>query len=239
MKTIALNLRATAFAAVSLTSGILMGCEHLEQKGGHTAAWTLIEPAQRHPILVSQQPSKMSVRVTRGADGLNPQQRARVVDFLSKYKATGTGSAKVVVAVPSGSANEMASMSALADLRSVLYQSGLNDGDIHVEPYHSDNDPQPPIRLSYVQHVAQGPDCGQWPTNVGDTSPNLEWHNYGCAQQRNLAASVANPADLLGPRSSTPLNADRRMQTMQKYIGGKTSITERHVKDEYVTIERK
>ena len=44
-------------------------------------------------------------------------------------------------------------------------------------------------------------ECGHWPTNLADDPRNLPYPNLGCAQQHNLAAQIANPADLLGPRT--------------------------------------
>ena len=40
--------------------------------GAHVAGWTLIDPTQRHPIMVSQQPATLNVRVARGSQGLTP-----------------------------------------------------------------------------------------------------------------------------------------------------------------------
>ncbi|MFM2423285.1 MAG: hypothetical protein RL291_1815, partial [Pseudomonadota bacterium] len=71
MKTKTSLLRAAALATIGASSFGLVGCEHLESKGGHTAQWTILEPTQRHPILVSQQPHKMSLRVERGTGQLN------------------------------------------------------------------------------------------------------------------------------------------------------------------------
>ena len=39
---------------------------------------------------------------------------------------------------------------------------------------------------------------------------NRQYWNFGCATQRNLAAMVANPADLVQPRSETPPKRQRR-----------------------------
>ena len=55
--------------------------------------------------------------------------------------------------------------------------------------------------------MAEAPECGHWPTNLADDPRNLPYPNFGCAQQHNLAAQIANPADLLGPRT---MDAGRR-----------------------------
>ena len=57
---------------VSLLALALAGCKTLDDEpGAHVAGWTLIDPTQRHPIMVSQQPSTMTLRVAArlaGAD---------------------------------------------------------------------------------------------------------------------------------------------------------------------------
>jgi pilus assembly protein CpaD len=55
----------------------------------------------------------------------------------------------------------------------------------------------------------------------------LPYPNFGCAQQHNLAAQIANPADLLGPRTMAPADADRRSVIMDRYRQGKTTGAEK------------
>ena len=52
----------TALSALAVT-----GCKHMEEPGTRVAGWTLIDPAQRHPILVSEQPTHLPIRVARGS----------------------------------------------------------------------------------------------------------------------------------------------------------------------------
>ena len=53
-----------------------------------------------------------------------------------------------------------------------------------------------------------------------------EHWNHGCASQRNLAAQVANPADLVQPRAETPQLASRRTTVTEKYRKGETTATQ-------------
>ena len=64
-----------ALAACTLAVSVA-ACEGLDEKPSHSAGWTLLEPTQRHPILVQQQPHSMSLRVARGQTGLAPSQRS-------------------------------------------------------------------------------------------------------------------------------------------------------------------
>ena len=221
-----------AMAAIALAATALGGCDHLGDRPDEQLAGPIvIDPSQRHPILVSQQPHKMSLRVARGEHGLTPAQRASVIDFVNRFRAADGGNSKLVISVPSGSPNEIAAMNAVADLRPILADARFPESSVSIEPYYADRDPQPPVRISYVRYVAEGPVCGKWPTNVAETSRSLNYEDFGCAQQKNLAAMVANPADLLGPRTSTPANADRRDVTYGKYLKGEVSGADRSINE--------
>jgi pilus assembly protein CpaD len=212
--------------AASLVSVLAVGltaCESFDKGQEHSAGWSLLEPSQRHPILVSQSPKNMKLRVARGQHGLSSSQRADLYAFLTKYRAQDGANSKIVVSVPAGSANEVSAMHAVADMRPMMAELGFNEASVSIEPYHADGDPQPPIRVSYLRYQAEAPECGRWPDNLAQSSRNLNYHNFGCSQQRNLAVMVANPADLLGPRSMTAANGDRRDVVYEKYIKGEVS----------------
>jgi pilus assembly protein CpaD len=200
----------------------LAGCKTPEDQHQVTG-WTLTDPSQRHPIMVSQQPAKMSVRVARGSHGLSSHQRAQIVEFAAKYNTSTAGNGRLVIAAPSGSANEVAAMQAVAELRHILRESGFADDSINVEAYHEERDPQPPVRISYTRYIAEGPECGHFPANLTSGTNNAPHANLGCANQRNFAHQVANPGDLVAPRSMTPASAARRDESYQKYIKGEAT----------------
>lgn len=215
--------RLAAVATIALT---ISGCRPGEEPGAHVAGWTLIDASQRHPIVVSKEPANLTVRVPRGSSGLTPNQRSNIVDFLNRYRGNN-GADRMTIAVPTGAPNEVAALHAVADLRDLMRDHGIDDSRISVKPYHTDGDPQPPIRVSYARFVAEAPQCGQWPTNLSDDPRNLPYPNFACAQQRNIAAQIANPADLLGPRSMTPAPAERREQQWEKYVKGESTVAKK------------
>ena len=47
---------------------------------------------------------------------------------------------------------------------------------------------------------AQTDKCGRWPEDLLHDAENKHYADFGCSYQNNLAAQIANPADLLGPR---------------------------------------
>jgi len=222
-------LLAPAVFKLLLLSSIALtvaGCQN-EEPGTHVAGWAMIEPTQRHPIIVSQQPANLTLRVSRGATSLTPSQRAQVIDFMSRYRGRDTGNGRIAIGVPSGAPNEVAALHAVAELRELLRDYAVDDTRVAVRAYHAEGDSSPPIRLSYARFVAEGPTCGSWANNVGDDTRNLPYTNLGCANQRMLAAQVANPADLLGPRSMTPAASERRDATWEKWIKGESTVAKK------------
>lgn len=213
--------------AVCSAAATLAACEALNDKPSFSAGWTLLEPTQRHPIMVQQQPHTMSLRVARGQDGLSPSQRAQLFNFVEKYRATDGGNSKLVISVPAGSPNETASMHAMADIRPMLADRGFNESTVSIEPYAAEGDHQAAIRISYLRFNAEGPECGRWPDNLAESQRNLNYHNFGCAQQKNLAAQIANPADLLGPRTMASGNAARNDVVYEKYTKGSVTAADR------------
>ena len=200
----------------------LAGCKHGEENA-QVAGWTLIDPAQRHPILVSQQPQNMSVRIARGSQGLSPQQRAELLGFAGRSRASDAGNSKLIISAPSGGANEVSAMRAVQEIRQLLSDNGFAESSIAVEAYSNDGDAQPPIRISYLRYIAEGPNCGSWTTNLASEPQNIPHPNMGCANQHNLAAMIANPADLLGPRSETDRSGERRDTVWDKYTKGEST----------------
>jgi type IV pilus biogenesis protein CpaD/CtpE len=67
---------------------------------------------------------------------------------------------------------------------------------------------------------AHAQQCGAWPKDLSDLPDNAPYENYGCAQQNNIAAMVANPQDLVTPRRETPADAMRRIKAMDNYRAG-------------------
>ena len=232
----AASASARKLAILSLAALALTGCGRLGERPEQVAGWALVDSAHRHPILVSQEPQTMNVRIGKNAQGLNPKQRADILEFADRSRASDAGNSRLVISAPSGAANEVASMYAVNQIRRILSDNGFAESSIAVEAYHDDTDRDPPIRVSYLRYVAQGPECGSWPTNLAKERNNLPYPNFGCATQHNFAAMVANPGDLLGPRTETNRPGERRDVVWDKYIQGESTVAKK-TEDEKVKVK--
>jgi pilus assembly protein CpaD len=68
------------------------------------------------------------------------------------------------------------------------------------------------------------PNCGAW-GDMTRTFNNGAYANLGCAVTSNMAAQVANPADLLGARDMDPADPARRATVFDKYRKGEVTST--------------
>jgi len=228
------GLARAGVCAVAALGLVLAACNGREEPGVYLSNFTLIDPSERHPIMVTQQPAALDVRVPRGAQGLSPQQARQVAAFLEHYRHTGASS-RLVISVPSGSSNERAAERAASDIRALSTNLGFSDSVVALEPYPARRSETAPVRLAYVRFVAEPPACGEWPSNLAFEPRNLTYPNFGCAQQHNLAAQIANPADLLGPRSETPADQERRETVFEKYENGQPTGSLKNAEQEATT----
>jgi len=182
------------------------------------APFTIANPNERHPIAVRQGEVSLDLAIYPAASGLNESQKGQVYSFLRDYKAQSSD--RLLIRAPSGGPNETAAMRAYDDVRRAMRSAGVRPESVVLEPYFANGDPSAPLRLSYLQFVAIPPDCPDWSEDIGRDPQNMPWPDKGCATQRNLAAMVANPKDLLHPRGETPRPGERRDVVWGKYVTG-------------------
>lgn len=209
--------------AASAIALLTAGCN--AHGGKQVRGWVVADPSERHPIHIDKRESLLEISVPRGADGMTDQQAADAHEFIRHYRSGGES--RLTIRAPSGSPNEIAAMRAVDEVRRMVRRAGIPKNAVSYEPYIAHGDPFAPVRMSYERVVAVAPECGQWPENLAQDPRNLPYSNFGCASQRNLAQMVADPRDLLGPRTMTPRASERRDVVWDKYIRGETTITER------------
>jgi pilus assembly protein CpaD len=87
-----------------------------------------------------------------------------------------------------------------------------------VVPYQAgSSEASAPVRVSFIAVRAQTDKCGRWPEDLVESSENKHYADFGCSYQNNLAAQMANPADLLGPRKQTTIDAENRGAVIDVY----------------------
>ena len=184
----------------------------------------------RHPIAVQEANRSIVIFVGHARGGLTGPQRTDVMGLAQTWLREGSGA--IVAEVPVNTANARAAATTYRDIRSVLAAGGVPSTAITLRQYQPDDvGTFPTIKLSYPKISATAGPCGLWPEDLGPTldntgyNENRPYHNFGCANQHNLAAMVANPADLEQPRPETPAYTIRRNAAFEKYRKGESSTT--------------
>ena len=182
---------------------------------------------QRHPIAIKEGERTLDVFVGTSRGGLTPTQRAEVLAFAQSWKNESTGG--IIIDVPTGTRNEKASGDALREIRSIFTATGVPTYGVKTRSYQPiDPATFATLKLNYPKIAAEAGPCGLWPHDLGPSADpyyvsNKPYWNLGCASQRNLAAMVDNPADLVQPRGETPISAARRAVVLEKYRKGETT----------------
>lgn len=180
----------------------------------------------RHPIVVAEAEKTLDIPITSSEVRLPIASRDRVADFARRFKRSGSAAMRILL--PSGSANTEAARLASADVLTALRREGIGQGRVLVQSYDAAGLPGPvPIRLSYSTLTAQTDECGRWPEDLGSTHENKNYFNFGCASQQNLAAQIADPRDLLGPRGEGEIDAGRRTTVLEDYRQGRVTSSDR------------
>ncbi len=211
---------AVSFAA------LVCGCNTDQQITGAPAA--PYDYRLRHPITITEKDHTLQLFIGANRGSLTPVQRAQVLAFGQTWKDQATGG--VIVDLPVGSSNERSSADSLREIEAILAATGVPPRSVAVRNYRVSARVLATVRISYPRIAAQAGPCGLWPKDIGpslnrDYFENQPNWNFGCATQRNLAAMVENPADLVQPRAETPANEMRRTTVMGKYVQGSPTST--------------
>lgn len=211
-------LRVVAIGSLAVT---LAGCYSQHQ----AKAPYPVDYRQRHPIALVNGNQTIEVFLGQNRGGLTPTQRADVLAFAQSWKRDATSG--ILIDVPKGGRTDRAAQDSLREIHSIFAASGIPGAGVRVRSYRAPGGSLASIKLNYSRLMAKAGPCGRWPDDLGpsdspDHMQNYPYWNLGCASQRNLAAMVDNPADLVQPRGEAPAMAGRRAVMLDKYRKGET-----------------
>lgn len=182
----------------------------------------------RHPITVGEKERTLELFVGAGRGGLTATQRAEVLAFAQTWRREAT--AGVTIDRPVGGTNDRASLDTMKEVLSILTSVGIPKHGIGIRPYQAGGVKLAAIRLNFPVVRADAGPCGLWPRDLGPANDlehfeNRPYYNLGCATQRNLAAQVDNPHDLVQPRAETPAYQAKRTFGAEKWRKGESPAT--------------
>lgn len=151
------------------------------------------------------------------ADGLSPAQRAALGDL-----ALRSGGKPITIRAPAG--GDPVAVRSAFNAKAALEGMGVPSTNVRMASYDAP-DGGSPILVGYVGYEAVIPRCGNW-ENLTATRDNRVQSNFGCAITANMAAQIANPADIVAPREMDPADAQRRSTVLERYRAGQITAAE-------------
>ncbi len=177
-----------------------------------------------HPIAV--EPSYQSIKVSFSGAGssLQPDDSAKLDSFVRTYLAKGNGS--ISISAPDGPM----SRETISYFGERLAALGVPRANILVGTHEAAGGDMR-VEIGYVGYITHTDPCANWSDNAADNADNLPRPDFGCSVQQNIAAMVADPRDLMGPRPLSPADATRRATVMGLYEKGAITSADKRKTD--------
>jgi pilus assembly protein CpaD len=156
------------------------------------------------------------VNFARGAKSVAAGEVAGLSNFL-RDNAVGDGDT-VIVDSPKGA-------SSLAAVQQAAVFTELKALHVRAAPTLATTQVANSVRIHVTHAVVTAPQCPDWSKPEADNSDNGPSSNFGCATEVNLAAMVANAADLAKGRSSTTADGAVLAHGVELYRSGNLSKT--------------
>jgi pilus assembly protein CpaD len=173
-----------------------------------------ITPTEQFAITVSSAPDQ--ILLAPHPDGLSNAQADALTALVGRWRDAGADS--ITVLAPAGAQGQ--AYHSTAAVEALLEERGVDPDQIKLGGYNAGQRPSAPIVVGFKSYKAQGPECGRDWKSFTASKENQVNSNFGCATTANIAAMIANPADLLSPRPTDPSDAGRREVILGKYVQG-------------------
>ena len=83
-----------------------------------------------------------------------------------------------------------------------------------------DQNADSPVTVGFETLVVVAPDCGDWSKEPSHDYWNVDYSDFGCSVQHNIAVMIAEPADLLSMRAAGYADTARLNRIIQAYRAG-------------------
>jgi pilus assembly protein CpaD len=180
-----------------------------------------ITPSERYAIQVDPSPLELKLGVHDA--GISPNQADALRDFVGRWMQTDR--APITIKAPEHGPAQAAVYRTAAAARDYIVGQGVDPGAVRIVGYEAGDDHDAPVVVGFVRYQARGPQCGRSWTNLATDYHADGYAEFGCAVTANIAAQIAEPADLLHPRDTDAPDAQRRQNVLDKYRQGTQTAT--------------
>jgi pilus assembly protein CpaD len=174
-----------------------------------------VHASDRYPITLQKGPQTMEISAAAGH--LTPDQLAEVQGFAHQAVLARAGTVSVVKPAGGGKSSAVAS-----EIAAVLIEQGVPRRRLMLASYSGPAGA--PVRAGFVATYASAPPCGDWSTDLTDTTSNGNYPNLGCAVQNNIAAMIDDPSTVETPRTVTIKQSNSAVFAVQRENAAVNSV---------------
>ena len=180
-----------------------------------------ITPSERYAIQVNPDPMELKLGVHDS--GISARQADALRDFVGRWMQTDR--APITIKAPEHGPAQAAVYRTATAARDFMIGQGVDPAQVRIVGYEAGDAADAPVVVGFVRYQAHGPQCGNSWEDLSTDYKNTGYREFGCSVTANIAAQIAEPADLLHPRDSDAPDAQRREVVLDKYRQGATTST--------------
>ena len=180
----------------------------------------------RHEIGVTQHTEYLEVKLDPRDTQIRLGEASKVRLFLDQYADVGHG--PLVVSMPKHAENPQLAVGAVSEIRQMAWEAGISYESMLGAAYDASSRAQTPIVMAFKTYKAVAPECQSLAElDIADATSNNDLPTLGCAIRTNMAAMIAEPADLLGGRELSEGDKVRRGAQLTLWQQGQTTAATR------------
>lgn len=218
--------RTTTSTLIGLASGLLVLASCAGKPSSVPESYFHGTALDRNAVTARVTTEYLEVNMNPMDSQLRREELRKLRNFLAEYNARGHG--PLLLAAPQGAENPQLAIEAVAEVRAMAWEAGIEYEQIAGSAYVAGSRPGSPLILAFKAFNAVAPDCVSLSEiDFSNASSNSDLPSLGCAIRTNMAAMIADPADLYGQRDLEPGDTLRRELQLDKWREGTTTGAER------------
>lgn len=183
-------------------------------------------PLDRYQIGVKEQREYLEVKLDPRDTQLRATEVMKVRAFIDKYADDGHG--PLVISMPKDAEAPQLAVGAVSEIREFAWEAGVSYDHLLGAAYDATGRTSSPIIMAFKSYKAIAPDCPSLAQiDIANAVSNSETATFGCAVRSNMAAMIAEPADLLGERELTDGSAARQLYQLDLWLRGEPTPSAR------------
>ena len=223
-----MQAKTLVFSALVSSLLVVSGCQSTGGKDYHSVPVSDFHgtPLDRYEIGVKEHREYLEVNLDARDTQLRAAEVMKVRSFLDTYADVGHG--PLVISMPKSAEAPQLAVGAVSEIREFAWEAGIDYNQMLGAAYDASGRLETPIIMAFKTYKAIAPECPSLAEiDLSNTVSNSETASFGCAVRSNMAAMIAEPADLLGRRAIEEGMIDRQRFQLELWLQGEPTAAAR------------